>query len=188
MKRMTALLLAAAIGFGCAETQVPTDAAAGSDEGGNRQLEATMQFGRDQVGSPFPPPSGHDRSFHAIDNIVPQNVNIGAGGTVTFNMGTFHKVAIYAPGTVPADIDISLTAHLFLPSPPAPAPDLIVVIPNFLIDDPTNRIAVSPMSFFGPMTWTSPPGTFAQPGRYLVICQVVPHFVEANMYAWVTVR
>jgi hypothetical protein len=38
------------------------------------------------------------------------------------------------------------------------------------------------------MSWTSPAGTFDQPGTYLVICAIVPHFVEAKMYAWVVVK
>ena len=31
---------------------------------------ATVQFGHDEVGSPFPPPSGHDASFNAKDNDI----------------------------------------------------------------------------------------------------------------------
>jgi plastocyanin len=190
MPRMPVLLIIMSFALACADPHGATDVLnAGADgSGGGHRSSATMQFGRDNVGSPFPAPTGHDASYHAIDNISPQNVNIAAGGTVTFNMGTFHQVAIYAPGTVPADIDVTSTVDLFVPSPPAPAPDLVVAIPGFIIDDPANRIATSPFSFFGPMTWTSPPGTFDQPGRYLVICTVVPHFVSAKMYAWVTVR
>jgi hypothetical protein len=27
-----------------------------------------------------------------------------------------------------------------------------------------------------------------EPGRYLVVCTTMVHFVEANMYAWVIVK
>ncbi|MGH7572456.1 MAG: hypothetical protein ACREMK_11530 [Gemmatimonadota bacterium] len=40
----------------------------------------------------------------------------------------------------------------------------------------------------GPLTYISPPGTFDTPGRYLVICRVLPHFVVAGMYGWVIVK
>jgi hypothetical protein len=29
---------------------------------------------------------------------------------------------------------------------------------------------------------------FTEPGRYLVICNLRPHFQEFNMYGWVTVK
>ena len=146
---------------------------------------AIVSFGRDDVGSPFAPPSGHDQSGHARDNVRPQTVHISAGGSVTFVMGTFHQVAVYQPGIAPGDIDTSLTVDLLAPSPPAPPGT--VIIPDFLINDPTGRLAVGPFSF-APMSWTSPDGTFNTPGKYLVICNVVPHFVGAKMYAWVVVR
>jgi plastocyanin len=145
---------------------------------------AVVSFGRDDVGSPFPPPSGHDASGHARDNIRPNVVNIRAGGSVTFEMGTFHQVAIYDQGIGPGDIDVSATVDL---TAPPPAPPGGVIIPDFIIDDAGGRLALSGFSF-APMTWTSPPGTFDTPGKYLVICAVVPHFVEANMYAWVVVK
>jgi plastocyanin len=147
-------------------------------------LNAVVSFGQDDVGSVFPPPSGHDQSFHAKDKVRPHLVHIAAGGSVTFQMGTFHNVAIYQPGIEPADIDASITVDLLAPSPPAPPGT--VIIPNFLIDDATGRLAVGPFSF-APLSWTSPPGTFNSPGTYLVICRVVPHFVGAKMYAWVVV-
>ena len=66
----------------------------------------TVDFGRDDLGSEFPPPLGHDQSIHAKDKISPRNVVIDAGSTVTFRMGVsgVHQVAIYLPGTEPEDI------------------------------------------------------------------------------------
>lgn len=173
----------------CGESPVPSaseapDLTATSAVAAAQSATAVISFGRDDVGSPFPPPSGHDRSFHAIDKVRPRQVNLAAGGMVTFEMGTFHQVAIYAPGTEPKDIDVSSTIDL---TAPPPAPPGTVIIPDFLIDDPTNRLALGPFSF-APMGWDSPAGTFDAPGTYLVICTVVPHFTISKMYAWVTVK
>lgn len=137
-----------------------------------------MQFGRDNLGSPFPPPSGHDSSGHSRDSVFPQEVVIDKGGTVTFIMGAsrVHELAIYSPGTLPGDIRTD-PAHLSPPAagcPPVP-----------IINDPLNRIAEFDQGCEGgPM---APSYTFQTPGRYLVICNFLPHF-NLRMYGWVTVR
>ncbi len=147
--------------------------------GGNSPDSATIVFGNDGVGSEFPPPSGHDQSGHARDNLIPRNVVIDRGGTVTFKMGVggVHQVAIYKPGTDAGDIR---TTPAFLTSggrgcPPVP-----------LINDPQNREAVvgTQMCAGGSSTLTY---TFNTPGKYLVICTFLPHF-NVGMYGWVTVR
>jgi hypothetical protein len=109
---------------------------------------------------------------------------IRAGGSVTFDMAAFHQVAIYQPGIGTRDVDVSATIDL---TAPPPAPPGTVIIPDFIIDDANGRLALSGFSF-APMQWTSPPGTFDSPGTYLVICTVLPHFVQAGMYAWVIVK
>ena len=146
-------------------------------------LTATIQFGRPNVGSPFPPPLGHDQSSHAKDSLVPRTVVISQGGSVTFEIGPFHRVAIYQAGTMPDDIDTTATVNLTVP----------FFIPNFTIDDPNGRIALSPPAplttlSLAPIVWTTPPGTFDVPGRYLLICTTVPHFVENDMFGWVIVK
>lgn len=144
---------------------------------------ATVQFGDENVGSPFPPQDGHDQSYHAVDKMVPRTVSISAGGSVTFNITPFHQVAIYAPGTAPDDIDLSDAAldDLIVPFPP-------FVIPNIIINDGDDRVALSPPLALEDTQWTTPAGTFDQPGRYLVICTTLPHFAEADMYGWVNVH
>jgi hypothetical protein len=186
MRYPLSLLVLAAAAVGCGETPAPTAPEGPSLAVGAAAHAATavISFGRDDVGSPFPPPSGHDGSFHARDKVRPRQANLALSGTVTFQMGTFHQVAIYAPGTEPGDIDVGSTIDL---TAPPPAPPGTVIIPDFLIDDPTNRLALGPFSF-APMDWDSPVGTFDAPGTYLVICSVVPHFTQAKMYAWVTVK
>jgi len=140
-------------------------------------LSATIDFGRDNLGSPFPPPSGHDASGHSRDSLFPREVVIDQGGTVTFVMGAsgVHEVAIYQPGTKPGDINTSLL------DPPAPT-----CPPVPTINDPNNRVAiVSDQMCEGGSP--APTWTFTAPGRYLVICTFLPHF-ETGMYGWVTVR
>ena len=134
---------------------------------------ATVQFGRPDTGSPFPPPSGHDQSSNAKDNLTPRTVVIAAGGSVTFEIAGFHQPAIYQAGTTPADI-VPTTA-------PTPPPGRV--------NDPNGRLALAPLNIPPATTsWTSPAGTFAEPGRYLVICNIRPHFVTFEMYGWVIVQ
>jgi plastocyanin len=143
-------------------------------------LSATIDFGRDTLGSPFPPSqTPHDQSGHSRDSLFPQEVVIDKGGTVTFVMGAsgVHEVAIYEPGTSPKDINTQL---LELPPPPPPCP------PVPTINDPNHRIKIlSDQVCEGGSS--APTWTFSQPGRYLVICTFLPHF-QAGMYGWVTVR
>lgn len=139
-------------------------------------LSAEVQFGVPGVGSPFPPPLGHDHSSSAKDNLVPRTVVVQRGGRVTFNTFGPHGVAIYEDGKEPGDIDTSVLAPPVATCPPVP-----------LIDDPDGRIAVlAPQPCAGGTA--APAYTFNNPGRYLVICRFLPHFEEFDMYGWVIVR
>jgi hypothetical protein len=139
-----------------------------------------VHFGEDEHGSPFPPPSGHDRSTQAQDLMIPRTVVIDAGGRVTFRIDPIHRVNIYKPGTVPSDINTSLLIDFNTPQ---------LFIPKFVIDDATNRIEQSPpFSVIAEQVWTSSPGTFSKPGRYFVMCSFLPHFADNSMYGWVIVR
>jgi hypothetical protein len=147
--------------------------------GGNSPSTATMKFGMDHLGSPFPPGSEHDASAHAKDNLVPRTVVIDLNGTVTFELPpTVHQIAVYRPGTEPEDI--RTTAAFLTPGgrgcPPVP-----------LINDPLNRLAVlnTQACAGGPLTVSR---QFTLAGRHLVICTFLPHFVNVQMYGWVIVR
>jgi plastocyanin len=140
-------------------------------------LSATIDFGRDNLGSPFPPPSGHDQSGHSRDSLFPAEVVIDKGGRVTFIMGAsgVHEVAIYQPGTKPDDINATLLDAAAATCPPVPT-----------INDPHNRVTIlSDQVCEGGSP--NPSYTFTEPGRYLVICTFLPHF-QSGMYGWVTVR
>jgi plastocyanin len=125
----------------------------------------TMVFGNSGVGSGCIPGLGcfDDASFQAMDKINPHALSVQVGQEVLFDVAApqLHQVAIYDAGTIPADIDVN------------PA--------NFFVDDAGDRI------------WIDAPGadttfTFSAPGKYLVICNITPHFEFANMWGWVTVR
>ena len=59
---------------------------------------------------------------------------------------------------------------------------------NGRVNDPNGRIALGPAPAPGDTMYESPPGTFDQPGRYLVICNVTRHFTNDDMYGWVIVQ
>jgi len=139
-------------------------------------LTAEVQFGSDKVGSSFPP-AEHDNSFHAFDRLRPRTVVILRGGSVTYEVDECHQPAVYKPGTKPEDINTSLTQPIGLEECP---PDRI--------NDPRNRLALAPPQSESESDWTTPSGTFDQPGVYLVICTTKVHFVFAQMYGWVIVK
>lgn len=143
---------------------LPAVVAAGPD------LTATVHFGTLDTGSPFP--RGHDSSFNARENLVPRTAVISAGGNVTFEIDGFHQPAVYRAGTTTDDIAV----------PAFP--------PNLFINDLNGRVALGPLNASPPgtTTWTTPAGTFSTPGRYLILCNVTPHFAVAKMYGWVDVK
>ena len=118
----------------------------------------------------FPNNSPRTANHHAL---TPQVATIQAGGTVNFNIGGFHHVLVYDDGTQPGDINTSIT----VPPTNQPMP--------LLIADPNRRI------YRGLDPSTQPQDRvevvhFANPGTYLVMCGVLPHFQE-GMYGFVKV-
>jgi hypothetical protein len=186
---------AAAIGLGAGESLAKTPAANSRDgqEHDHRPVTgplatATVSFGEWQIDVPLdryppappipPPPPG---GGHLL---IPHQVTIKVGGTVNFIISGFHQVVVYAPGTKPDDIDTSLIR----PTRGTPAG-----IP--LINDPGNRLyaGLDPSTVHGgPPTPTIPlldrveTVQFSRKGRHLVICGVLPHFLD-NMFGWVKV-
>ena len=177
-----------------AATGAAAEAAQLDHQGHDRALtgplaSATVSFGAWPVGTvgvpvdrtvtplaPFAP------NVHAL---LPHVTTIKEGGSVNFVLAGFHQIAVYAPGTTPADIVTSV----LLPIPGAPP----VV---GLIDDPTNRIfrGLDPR-----LLSPAPPADpnlisqdrvevvgFANRGVYLVICTVNVHFAD-GMFGWVRV-
>jgi plastocyanin len=179
------LLIAACDRAAVTEANTPTIAAVSAIRQADAKAAKSgdiplVKFGMNDHGSPFDPAAGHDHSGQAKDLLIPRTVVIAAGGQVQFEIDPFHRVNVYRAGTAPDDIDVSKLIN-FVSGP--------VFIPNFVIDDATNRIAQSPpFQFAIDQTWTTPVGTFNTPGRYLVMCNFLPHFVANDMYGWVIVK
>ena len=130
---------------------------------------ATVSFGLWQSNPPydrFPNVSDRFRNGHQL---LPHEVQIKAGGAVNFVIAGFHHVLVYAPRTEPGDIDTSMTI-------PVTAPPLI--------NDPNGRVYRGLDPSLQPQDRVEVVH-FATPGRYLVICGVLPHFVLDGMSGYV---
>ncbi len=125
------------------------------------ETTAVMRFGRPELGSGCNFPCEDDHSFHAVDRVQPGAVRIEAGDTVEFDVEGFHQVAVYEPGIRPKDIEPNPATFPFL-------------------NDPDGRIALGGVE-------TDFEYTFEEPGKYLVLCNITPHFEESQMWAWVLV-
>jgi hypothetical protein len=113
------------------------------------------------------------------DIIIPDKVTIEEGDAVNFIIGGGHVLTIYDDGTKPKDIDTSVI------EPAANCPTTA----GGVINDPVNRIYRGPCfsTSFGttPMTTiTRRDGVevvqFTKPGRYLVICSRLNHFINST--------
>jgi hypothetical protein len=138
------------------------------------------------------------------DHIVPTKIEVKAGGVVNFVVAGFHQIFAYNPGVKPNDV---------LDNAPAfdPEADLQSFYINYGLrpqDDRTILLYVGanpgaglPSPPFPPANDLTPPPpfpilsntfnrvesiVFPVPGKYLVICNVNPHF-RLGMWAWVHV-
>lgn len=120
-------------------------------------------------------PNNNDRTRN-LHQVQPFNAKIKAGGTVSFNISGVHQILIYGEGTTPDTITRTVVGEVAGPPP----------FPGF-VDDPVNRIyrGPDPRVFF-PSQDRIEVVSIANPGTYLVICGVVPHFDE-KMHAWIKV-
>jgi hypothetical protein len=148
---------------------------------------ATVSFGQWRADAPLdryapPPPGPPPGNGHLV---IPHEVTIKVGGTVNFVIAGLHQIIVYAPGTKPEHIAVGLTRPTQGVPPGVP-----------LINDPQNRLYAGPdpsTIHGGPPTPTLPlldrveAVQFTRRGTHLVICGVLPHFVNDNMYGWVKV-
>jgi len=142
---------------------------------------ATVSFGQWNTDPPldrFPNNSPRAANQHQL---IPGEVTIKAGGSVNFVISGFHHVLVYGRGTKPADISLTNTILPTVQLGPTPGPPLI--------NDPVNRVyrGLDP-SVFPLLPGSTPPQPlqdrvevvrFSNPGRYLVLCGVLPHFYDA---------
>lgn len=138
------------------------------------QSSATVSFGGWMTTPPldrFPNVSDRFANHHAL---IPELAKIKPGGTVNFIIGGFHQVIVYDDGTKPGDINKTLIVPVTVP----PGPPLIA--------DPNRRIYRGLDPSLQPQDRVEVVH-FANPGLYLVICGVLPHFNE-GMYGFVRVK
>ncbi len=124
--------------------------------------------------------------------ILPDDIEVKLGGVVHFLVAGFHQVVVYKPGTQPEDIALPPAGTTFINDAtnrfyqgitPAggPAPGLPITT------DPSNaRNRVESVSFPASAGTGTPPSEAADPGVYLVICNVRNHFLD-GMFAFVRV-
>ena len=140
-----------------------------------RLATATVSFGVWHTDPPldwFPNASPREGSHHRL--ILP-HVIIPAGGTINFLISGLQQVTVYDDGTQPEDIDVEKTTTT------TGTPAGVV-----LIDDPTQHIYRGPDLSLYPRDRVEVV-LFPKAGVYLVICGVLPHFVEDDMFGFVTV-
>lgn len=134
---------------------------------------ATVSFGEWMTPvDRFPNASPAAANHHEF---IPQVATIKAGGTVNFIIAGLHQVIVYDDGTQPGNINTALTT----PTTGVPAG-----VP--LINDPANRIYRGLDPSLQPRDRVEVVH-FANPGTYLVICGVFPHFVNDRMFGFVRV-
>lgn len=160
----------------CLGLMAPPAVADGGGGGANNKDRVTVGFGAWMTHPPinrFPNVSAGVPNLHKMQ---PFEVKIKAGGSVDFIISGFHQMAVYDDGVEPEDVDTSLIT----PTTGTPAG-----IP--IINDPTDRIYMGqdPSLVARDRVETV---NFANPGTYLVICGILPHFVNDSMYGWVKVR
>ena len=127
---------------------------------------------------------------------LPFEAEVDAGGAVTFIISGFHQILIYGPGRELADVKAA-AAGLNLP-PFGPFPPLVNYTTDLVYRGQDPRVLQYLPLPAVPMS-TIPAGTavpvvdriesvnFKEPGRYLVICGVRPHF-DTDMHGYVTVK
>ena len=181
----TAVLMTPAIG-GDAKTRTAEQGEPGTHEHGHGQeapdgpgVNAVMNFGQWKTqppldrypNVPMPPPANNH-------HILPSTVRIKEGGSVSFIISGLHQIIVYGPDVNPEDINAT---------PPTGAATTGVPLGVPLVNDPNNRVYRGPdPSLLGSLDRVESVH-FPTRGRYLVICGVLPHFVE-GMYAHIVVR
>jgi plastocyanin len=115
----------------------------------------------------------------ANHHVLPNMIHVQAGGVVNFNVAGFHQIYVYNPGKGPEDVHPADPTALFmddkaglyyegLKTGGGPPPGIPVTTNP---SNASNRLeSVS----------------FSKPGKYLVICNVAPHFAD-GMWAWIHV-
>ena len=159
-----------------------------------KRANTVVSFGQWDVdpGDPFDRQPINSNRFRNIHLVLPFEAEVDAGGAVSFAISGVHQIVIYADGTEFEDLR---AAYIVAGSPVVAGPG----VPP-LIEYSMGRVfrGLDPRALTYAVPVTSPPTVnlnqdriesvnFKEPGRYLVVCGVQPHFLE-DMYGYVTVK
>ncbi|MBF6024577.1 hypothetical protein [Lysobacter niastensis] len=169
MNRFRFPLVAAVLSLGL--TALPASAE-------NPHETATVTFGAWMSSPPLDRfPNSSNTRLNNDHLVTPNVVKIKAGGTVNFIISGLHNIAVYEDGIEPGDIDISNPVSTTGPVPNPPVP---------IINDPNGRIYRGLDPTLQPIDRIEAV-RFDDPGTFLVICGIVPHFT-GGMYGYVVVQ
>lgn len=140
----------------------------------NPRTTATVTFGAWMSSPPLDRfPNSSNTRLNNDHLITPNVVTIRAGGTVNFIVSGLHNIIVYDDGTAPEDIDqTKLVNTTGVPTVP-------------IIDDATNRIYRGLDPTLQAIDRVEAV-RFDEPGTYLVICGILPHF-QLGMWGLVQV-
>jgi hypothetical protein len=124
--------------------------------------------------TPAGSPLGQNDRNQNVHQLMPFETKVKVNGFVSFIISGAHNVQIFAPGTSFEQLR-SMNPIPTLPIGPG------------IVDIPTNRIyrGLDPIAL-GPVQDRIETVQFQMPGRHLVICGVLPHFLD-NMFGFVRV-
>jgi plastocyanin len=125
-----------------------------------------------------------------VHHILPFEVEIDAGGAVSFVISGLHQILIYAPGRELADVQAGAAGTVPIPG----VPPLVNYVADLVYRGPDPRgLQYLPLALPPPLTTGNlvidrvESVNFKEPGRYLVVCGVLPHFLE-GMHGYVNVK
>jgi plastocyanin len=144
----------------------------------------------------------------ANHHVIPDTVRVNVGDVVNFAVAGLHIIRVYGNGVKLSDVKAAIPDECEVnPVPPATFPatcgpaGLPPVVPPGIPPLAVYYQGINPLATPPPPPPAGPPAfvlpssatnrvetvSFLEPGRFLVICAVLPHFND-KMYAWIEVR
>jgi hypothetical protein len=117
----------------------------------------------------------------ANHHILPREIRVNKDGVVNFVVAGFHQIIVFEPGVALGQIVVPATLFIYDPAPPSSLPVHYLGIRT--TGGPPPGIAPTSDPSNSPNRVESV--SFANPGNYLVICNVRPHFVDGM---WATIK
>ena len=162
----------------------------------DKRANVVVSFGQWDAdpAAPFDRQPNNSSRFRNIHLMLPFEAEVAAGGAVSFAIGGLHQILIYADGLELADVKAGYAAAGSPVIPGGPPlieyatgrvyrgldPRVLNYVPLPPVPPNTNPIANLNLDRIETVN-------FKEPGRYLVVCGVLPHFVE-GMHGYVNVK